>query len=132
VTLLKSRGAMTTIEFAILAAVLIPLTSAIIELGLLLWTQTAIQSVASLTARCAAISSNLCSTGVPAYAVSLANNWTLSGAINTGNVTVTSTTTCNTASGTFQTVTITFPVWSKMVLKPFLPDNITVRSCYPT
>jgi hypothetical protein len=128
---LRSRRAISTIEFAILAAVLIPLTSSIIELGLLLWTQTAIQSVASLTARCAAISSPQC-TNVPAYAVTLSNNWTLSGAINTGNVTVTATATCNTASGTFQTVSITVPVWSKMVLKPFLPDNITVTSCYPT
>lgn len=127
---IRCRRGIVSLEFAILAAVLIPLTSAIIELGLLLWTQTAMQSVASLTARCAAIGSPQCSASVPAYAVSLANNWTLSGAITTANVTVTSATTCGTASGTFQTVTISFPIWSKMILKPFLPDSFTVSACY--
>lgn len=128
--LLRSRHGLVSLEFAIVAAVLIPLTSGIIELGLLLWTQTAMQSVASLTARCAAIGSPQCSANVPAYAVSLANNWTLSGAITTANVTVTSTTTCGTASGTFENVAISFPIWSKMVLKPFLPDSFTVNACY--
>jgi Flp pilus assembly protein TadG len=121
---------MTSVEFAILAGVLIPLISAIIEIGLVLWTQTAMQSVAALTARCAAIGSAQCSGGVSAYAVSLANNWTFSGAVTTANVTVATSTTCNTATGTFQTVTISFSVWSRMVLKPFLPDSISVSSCY--
>jgi Flp pilus assembly protein TadG len=129
---LRCRRGIVSLEFAILASVLIPLTSAIIELGLLLWTQTAMQSVAALTARCAAIGSPQCSASVPAYAVSLANNWTLSGAITTANVTVTTTTTCGTASGTFAKVTIAFPTWSKMVLKPFLPDSFTVTACYYT
>jgi Flp pilus assembly protein TadG len=123
---------MTTLEFAMLAAVLIPLTSAIIEVGLLLWTQTAMQSVASLTARCAAIGSALCSASAPAYAVTLANNWTLSGAIATSNVSVSSTTTCNSATGAFQAVTITFPLWSAVVLQPFLPESFSVTACYPT
>jgi Flp pilus assembly protein TadG len=130
--LLRSRRAVTSLEFAILASVLIPLTSAVIELGLLMWCQTAEQSVASLTARCAAISSPSCSGGIPAYAVSLSNNWTLSGAITTGNVTVTTPTTCNNATGTFKQVSITFTSWSTMTLKPFLPDSLSVSACYPT
>jgi Flp pilus assembly protein TadG len=128
--LFRSRRGIVSLEFAIVAAVLIPLTSAIIELGLLLWTQVAMQSVASLTARCAAIGSPQCSASVPAYAVSLASNWTLSGAITNANVTVTTTTTCGTASGTFENVAISFPTWSRMVLKPFLPDSFTVSACY--
>ena len=125
---LRCRRGIVSLEFAILASVLIPLTSAIIELGLLLWTQTAMQSVAALTARCAAIGA--CTSSAASYAVTQASNWTLSGAITTANVTVGTSTTCNSASGTFATVTITFPVWSKMVLKPFLPDSISVSSCY--
>jgi len=117
---------------ALLAFLLIPLTLAIIELGLVMWMQTAMQSVASLTARCAAISSPLCSGNVPAYAVTLANNWTLAGAITQANVSVSATTTCNSASATFQKVTISVPVWSAVLLKPFLPDTITVSSCFPT
>lgn len=126
----RSRGAVISLEFAIVATVLIPLTSAIIEAGLLLWTQTAMQSVASLTARCAAIGSALCSGSVQAYAVTLANNWTFAGAITTANVTVTTVATCNSASGSFEQVAISFPTWSKMVLKPFLPDSISVSACY--
>ncbi len=113
---LRYRRGIVSLEFAILASVLIPLTSAIIELGLLLWTQTAMQSVASLTARCAAIGSPQCSASIPAYAVSLANKWTLNGAITAANVTVTTTTTCGTASGTFDKVTISVTTWSRMVL----------------
>ena len=127
---------MISVEFAIVASVLIPITSAIIELGLLLWTLTAMQSVASLAARCGAISSPLCSssggTTVPAYAVTLATNWTMTGMISSGNVTVGSSTTCNNASGAFETVTITVPVWSRVVLRPFLPDTLNVSACYPT
>ena len=130
--LLRSRRAVTSLEFAILASVLIPLTSAVIELGLVMWCQTAEQSVASLTARCAAISSPSCSGGVAAYAVTLSNNWTLSGAISTGNVTVTTPTTCNSATGNVRAGQISFSLWSTMVLKPFLPDSITVTSCYPS
>jgi Flp pilus assembly protein TadG len=121
--------AVTSLEFAIVATVLIPLISAIIELGLVMWTQVAMQSIASLSARCGAIQSPQC-TSVPTYAVSLANNWTISGAITTANVTVATSTTCHGASGSFETVTITFPFWSKMVLKPFLPDTFTVSACY--
>jgi hypothetical protein len=129
--LLRSRRAVTSLEFAILASVLIPLTSAVIELGLVLWCQTAEQSVASLTARCAAISSPACSGGVAAYAVTLSNNWTLTGAITTSSVTVSTPTTCNSATGTFQQVSIKFALWSTMTLKPFLPDTLTVTACYP-
>ncbi len=129
---MRARRAVSAIEFAILASVLIPITSATIELGLLLWTQTAIQSVASLAARCDALGSPSCSGGVAAYAVTLAGNWVLSGVITTANVTVGTSSTCNSASGTFDTVTITVPVWSRMTLKPFLPDTIDVSSCYPT
>ena len=127
----RARRAVTTLEFAILATVLIPATSATIELGLLLWTQTAMQSVASLVARCDALGGPQCSGGVAAYAVTLAGNWVLSGVITTANVTVGTSTTCNGATGSFDTVTITVPVWSRMTLKPFLPDTINVSSCFP-
>jgi Flp pilus assembly protein TadG len=130
--LARSTQASAAIEFALVATVLIPLTFAIIELGLVMWMQTAMQSVASLTARCAAIGSPQCSGNVPAYAVTLANNWTLAGAIIQSNVVVSATTTCNNATATFKKVTISVPVWSTMVLKPFLPDTVTVSSCYPT
>jgi Flp pilus assembly protein TadG len=126
---LRDRRGVVSIEFAIVATVLIPLTAAIIEIGLLLWTQTAMQSVAALTARCVAIGSALCTNG-QTYAVTLANDWTLNGAISTSNVTVSTTTTCNTASGSFEQVSISFPLWSRMVLKPFLPDSFTVSACY--
>jgi Flp pilus assembly protein TadG len=128
----RSRRASAAVEFAIVATVLIPLTFAIIELGLVLWMQTAMQSVASQTARCAAIGSPQCSGNVPAYAVTLANNWTLAGAITQSNVAVSATTTCNGASATFEKVTISVPIWSTTMLQPFWPDTITVSSCYPT
>src|SRR5262249_19208728 len=70
----QARAA-TAVEFAFVGGITILTTFGIIDFGMVTWTQNALQSVAAMTARCTAISSPLCTDG-PAYAVSLANDWT--------------------------------------------------------
>lgn len=130
-----NRQGTTTVEFAMISAVLFPLCFAVIEAGMLLWTQGALQSTAALVARCAAISSPLC-TNPQTYAVNTATSWIISGIISSSDVTVTNSANCPTGSGSagsFKKVTITSEFWSHGLLpKPFGAKNLTVTACYPT
>lgn len=129
------RHGTTTVEFAMISAVLFPMCFGIIEAGMLLWTQGALQSTAALVARCAAISSPLC-TNPQTYAVNTAASWIMSGIIATSDVTVSTSTTCPTgsgASGNFKKVTITSEYWGTGFLPaPWGSKNLTVTACYPT
>jgi Flp pilus assembly protein TadG len=122
--------ATTSVEFALVGSMMLMATFGTLDLGILLWTQNALQSTASLAARCAAISSPLC-TDVPSYAADLANYWIMSGAISAGDVRVTSVGTCNGASGSFQQVTITSSLWANALPWPFSAMTQTISACYP-
>ena len=133
--LVRHRRGTTTVEFAMISAILFPLCFAIIEVGMLLWTKGALQSTAALVARCAAISSPLC-TNPQTYAVNTATSWIMAGVISAGDVTVTTVANCPTgtgASGTFKKVTITSGFWATGILPPpFGSKNLSVTACYPT
>jgi Flp pilus assembly protein TadG len=124
------RNATATIEFALVGGMLLLLTFGTIDLGLLLWTQNALQSTAALAARCAAISSPLC-TDVPSYTVNLANTWTMPGVISASDVTATAVNMCNTAAGTFMKVEIATSFWASVLPPPFHDMTLTVSACYP-
>ena len=128
--LATQRQATTTVEFALVGGIMMLATFGTLDLGLLLWTQNALQSTAALAARCAAIASPLCP-NVPNYAVSMANAWTMPGLIAANNVTVTSVGTCNGATGTFQKVTITSSFWGNILPPPFPNQTLTATACYP-
>jgi Flp pilus assembly protein TadG len=125
----QRRGA-AAVEFAMIGTVLMLSVFGTIDLGMVLWTQTALQSVSAMTVRCAAISSPLCA-DIPTYAVNQANNWTMSGLITTDNVHVTSVGTCNGATGTFQKVSITASFWANVLPPPFDGQSVTGSACFP-
>ena len=122
--------ATTSVEFALVGSMMLMATFGTLDLGILLWTQNALQSTASLAARCAAISSPLC-TDVPSYAADLANDWIMSGAISAADVRLTSVGTCNGASGSFEQVTFTSSLWANALPWPFSGMTQTISACYP-
>lgn len=128
--LAAQRRATTSVEFALVGSMMLLATFGTLDLGLLLWTQNALQSTAALAARCAAISSPLCS-DVTNYTVSLAGNWVMPGVISADNVTATSVGTCNGATGTFEQVAITSSFWANVLPPPFHNQTLTVSACYP-
>lgn len=126
----RARRGATAIEFALVGSVLMMVTFGMLSAGILLWTKGGLQSAAAMAARCGALGSPLC-TNVAAYAVTEAQNWVTSGVISATDVTVNpGATTCNGASGTFETVTITCPFWSALP-GPLRNITLNVTGCYP-
>ncbi len=135
----RDRRAATAVEFAIVSVSLVSMLFAIVNLGLILWTQGSLQTVAGLSARCGALGATACSGGVPAYAVSLATSWLGAPVIGTGNVTaVSASSSCplggsgNAAPGSFYYVSIASPYFAGSWLPyPFNNYTINVSACYP-
>ena len=128
----RARSGSTAVEFALIAGVFLTLCMGILEAGLLMWTQGALQSTASLTARCAAIASPDCTTGAtpgtPQYAVAAAKSWVFSGIISNSNVV--STTTACTSGVIYQKVTITSTYWAGSLLPPPLNGKTLTAVAY--
>jgi hypothetical protein len=120
------------VELALVGGITMLTTFGILDLGMLLWAQNALQSTAALAARCAAIGSATLCPNVKTYAVNLANSWTIPGMISANDVTVTQVLTCNTANGKFQQVTISTAFWSNILPPPFHNQNLSASACYPT
>jgi Flp pilus assembly protein TadG len=129
----RQRGGSTAVEFAIIAAVLLPLLFGTLDLGLLMWTSNALQATAAMTARCVALSSSLCSANPAQYAVTTAQRWILPNIITTAGVTINATaTSCNGTAGAFVTVAISSSYWAANILPPpFAATTLSVRSCFP-
>jgi Flp pilus assembly protein TadG len=106
-----------------------------LELGLIMWTNGTLRSVAALTARCVSIGAAACTTTETPkqYAVGLATSWLGGALIKAKNVTVTTnSTTCNAATGgSFTTVQITSTPWAGAIY-PFGAQTQTVTACFPT
>lgn len=128
--LYPERRGSVALEFAIAAGIFLTLVVGGIDVGLLWWTKNGLQVTATMTARCMALGS--CS-DPGSYAVQMANNWTVSGAINSNDVTLSKTSQCYSSQGTynnFAMVTITSPFWAG--LPPPLPHiTLQVSACYP-
>ncbi len=126
----RRRGGSTAIEFAIVASVFIPMCLAIFDAGLLLWTKGTMQSVASLTARCAAINSANCASAKE-FAVAQEGTWAFPGVITTANVT-TAPATCI-SHVAYMKVTVTCPYWAGALLPPPLNGKtLTVVAYFPS
>jgi Flp pilus assembly protein TadG len=104
------------VEFALVAALFLPLCLASIDAALLLWTKGVLQSTAALTARCAAISSSNC-TNVQQFAVTTAGTWLFPGIITTANVMPAPVTVC-VSHLEYMMVTISCSFWAAAVLPP--------------
>lgn len=107
---LRPRRAAAALEFALVCTVFVPLCLATVQLGIAIWTQGALQSAVSLSARCAALAGTACSS-VPGYAVTLAEDWTYRKVITAANVTPAPHTSC-VGGVLFMVVTITSDPWS--------------------
>lgn len=66
----RDIGGASAIEFALIAPVFFALMMALVEIGLLVWMQLALQEGVEAAARCASVNKNLCATTsqVQAYA----------------------------------------------------------------
>lgn len=128
--LYRERRGSVALEFAITAAIFLTIVVGGIDVGLLWWIKNGLQVTAAMTARCMALGS--CS-DPRSYAVQMANNWAVPGAINSNGVSLSTTSLCYSSQGTynkFAKVTITSPFWAG--LPPPLPHiTLQVSACYP-
>lgn len=128
------RAGATSVEFALVASGFVLLLIGGLQIGLLWWTENAMQITAALTARCAALGS---CTDPASYAASLAGDWTAPGAVTAADVTVSAaaSSSCHGASGgygRFTMVTITSEPWSGVLVGPLSGKRLTVSACYPS
>jgi Flp pilus assembly protein TadG len=130
-----------TLEFAIVCSALIALCFGILDIGLVQWTEQAMQAAAALTARCAALGTSACS-NPQQYAVNAVATWSMTGMVSTSNVWVQTNATCtstkgNVTAGNNTVVTITSSYWtSGLVLSTFIPSSLAsmtlnASACYP-
>jgi Flp pilus assembly protein TadG len=125
------RGA-AAIDFALVSVLFLPLCFGIIELGIMLWVQNTLQTTATRTARCVGTANTVCS-DPRQYAVDQATEFLPTGMVSTGDVTVLTDTSCNSAPGTGVVVTIAHRFWGATLLPPpFQSLSISVSSCFPT
>jgi Flp pilus assembly protein TadG len=122
------RSGAAAVEFGLIAGVFLLLCLAVLDGGLLLWTKGALQSSASLTARCAALASPDC-TDVQQFAVHNATSWLFPGVITKTNVS--SAVVCFSHASYLQ-VTITCQFWAGSLLPPPLNGKtLTSVAYYP-
>jgi Flp pilus assembly protein TadG len=128
--------ATVVLEFAIVGPVLFLVTFGAIDLGMILWTQGALQAVAADAARCGAIGASACSGSntVQTYAQTEAADW-LTSAMTTG-LTVKLNGAVNAAScpsisvGTYETVEITTTYLTAWLQGAFANYKIDVCASY--
>jgi Flp pilus assembly protein TadG len=133
------RSGATAVEFALVAWMLILASVGVIQLGLLMWTQEALESAAAQTARCAALGATTC-TNAQQYAVNIVSGWTLSGVVTIANVWVQANATCTSTSGSvtagkFTVVVISTNYWAtawNLLPKPLGSKTLKATACYPT
>jgi Flp pilus assembly protein TadG len=124
------RRGSTAIEFAIVSFPFFLICLGMIEAGIIFWTQNAMQSAATLGARCAATGNSACS-NVAAYVSSAVANWAVADTVPTSEVSVQTAGTCNGTAGTAIIVSITHHFWgSAQMPPPFSSLTSTVSSCY--
>jgi Flp pilus assembly pilin Flp len=125
----RERTGATALEFGLVAALFLPLCLAVIGSGLLMWTKGALQSTASLTARCAAIEAPHCS-NIANFAVVTAAGWVFPGIIAPDDVQ--HSVVCR-STLPFMKVTITSRFWSRGVLaRPLSGITLSVDAFFPT
>ena len=132
-----ARSGATAVEFALTSSALLMLCFGVMNLGLLLWTQEAIEAAAAATARCSALGASTCS-NAQQYADSVAAAEAFTGVITTANVWVQANATCastqgNVTAGKNTVVIITSSFWSSGLLSyPLGGKALGATACYPS
>ena len=119
---LANIGGAAAIEFAFTAPVFFMLVGGLIEVGLLLFTQVALQHGAEAAARCGSIDTNNCKTTSQIQSFAAAQTFGLSVPASTFTVTTP-------ACGTKVAASTAFPVVFNYFGAPSL--TLTASSCFP-
>lgn len=127
--LMRERSGATALEFAMISSVFLPLCMAIFGAGLLLWTKGALQSVASLTARCAAITSSDC-IDAQQFAVTTAGRWIFPGIVVKADVSPAPAVVCI-SQASYMKVEINCSFWARIVPAPFNNKTLTAVAYFP-
>jgi Flp pilus assembly protein TadG len=131
--LLHSQAGTVALEFALVGTAFIMLLLGGIQIGLLWWTENALQITAMMTARCAAL--NSCA-NPQTFAVSTARAFGIPNAITTSDVSVASSSACNgSAAGYahFTQVTITSTMWAANLISPLsAASSLQAAACFPS
>lgn len=125
----ENQGAMA-LEFALIASIFLPLCMVVFDAGLLVWTKGAMQTAASLTARCAAISSSDC-TNPQSFAKAAVSSWLFPNAVSNIVVSPVPTTVCI-DNVPFMAVTISYSPWQgSMIISPLGISTLTTVGYFP-
>jgi Flp pilus assembly protein TadG len=130
------RAGTVAVEFALVGSALFLICFGVLDLGILLWTQEALQSAAAQTARCAALGASTC-TNPQQFAVNIVSAQTFAGVVTTGNVWVQSNATCTSTQGAvtagkYTVVRISSSFWASGLLPPPLNlMTLKASACYP-
>ena len=127
--LTNERGGASTVEFALIAGLFVPLCLAILSAGLQLWTKGSLQSTAALTARCAAIGSPGCA-DAQQFAVTTAGNWVFPGVITKLDVSPAPAIVCL-AGASYMKATISSRFWAGVLAPPFNSTTLTSVAYFP-
>ena len=131
-SLLEECRGVAALEFALVGPVFLLLLLFTMEASFVLWAKSAIEAVASQTARCTALDAPACADS-EAFATSLMNTWGIAGFVPSIDVSVQSSATCDNAAGRFSVVTISSSASSfEHFVPPLSSIVLTSRACYPS
>ena len=134
-SLLVDCKGVAALEFAFVGPVFLLLLLFAMEASFVLWTKSAIEAVASQTARCAALSAPACpdEPRARAFANSLMDAWGVAGFVPPVDVSVEASETCGNTVGRFSMVTIRSTASSFAYFVPPLSSVVlTSTACYPS
>jgi len=126
------RAGSASVEFALTCSALFLVCLGVLDLGIILWTEEAVQSAAALTARCVALGATPCA-NAKQYAVNLATAQTFAGVVTTANVVVQTGVNCpksKAPSGNYTVVTINSTYWATSLSGTLAGTPITATACY--
>jgi Flp pilus assembly protein TadG len=118
----RDEGGATAVEFALTAPAFFALLFAVIEAGLLLWTQIGLQHGAEMAARCASIDTSVCGNASQIQSYAAQKAYGLNPAPSTFTVS-------SLACGQQVSATYQFPLLTKYFGMSSL--QLTAQSCFP-
>lgn len=118
----RNESGTTAVEFALTAPIFFALIAGIVEVGIVLWTQLALQQGAEAAARCASVNKTLCGTTSQIQSYAVAQSYGLSPPASTFTV---STPSCGNQVAASYTYNVLFGYLGIKSL------DLSARSCFP-
>lgn len=118
----RERQGASAVEFAVLLPLFVPLIFAVVQVGQLFWTQTALQHAVDIAARCATINTAAC--GSPSQTQTFAATQAYGLTFPAGTFTA-STVACGNQVSAAYTFPLLVTAWFPATV------NLSARSCYP-